>query len=276
MGALWIAVAAFLLAVTPARTYAQWLEARAKHYIVFYRSGSEQDVAFTRKWLDRAEQLMKTKYGASPDRYRISIYVYPAPADDIDVNQSGQIRCCNQSGKGMRTGTIKLLALSAPVWQTANLRSSLGLPKAGEDYHAKVLMSEYIPIGHYAAQDSRAAGGWGYYSAPEWFVQGLQEYDGIFHTTDNNRMSTATRLFAWAKRHPSDFSCCTPNLSIVDDHNGGATFLAFLADEFGEDIHARLLRNPANTFEAALASETKPYSLAELFARFQKWLDRKA
>jgi len=49
--------AAALLAVTPARTHGQWLEARAKHYIVFYRSGSEKDVVFTRKWLDHAEQL---------------------------------------------------------------------------------------------------------------------------------------------------------------------------------------------------------------------------
>ena len=49
--------------------------------------------------------------------------------------------------------------------------------------------------------------------------------------------------------------------------------MAFLAAEFGEDIHARLLRNPAQTFEAALASETKPYSLPELFDRFRKWLD---
>jgi hypothetical protein len=49
-------------------------------------------------------------------------------------------------------------------------------------------MSEYITVGHYVVQDARTkAGGWRYYSAPEWFVLGLQEYDGIFHTTDTNR-----------------------------------------------------------------------------------------
>ena len=50
--------------------------------------------------------------------------------------------------------------------------SSLGLPKDGEDYHAKVLMSEYIPIGHYAVQDSRPAGGWRYYSARNGLFRG--------------------------------------------------------------------------------------------------------
>jgi hypothetical protein len=56
-------------------------------------------------------------------------------------------------------------------------------------------------------------------------------------------------------------------------HNGGATFMRFLAEEFGEGIHARLLRSPAKTFDEALANETKPYSLKQLFAKFQKWLE---
>src|SRR5262249_26833502 len=141
-------------------------------------------------------------------------------------------------------------------------------------YQAGFEKDAEFTIGHYAAQDSRASGGWKYYSAPEWFVQGLQEYDGIFHTTENNRTMTAKRLLEWAKRNPSKFSCCSPKLAIADVYNGGAAFMAFLANEFGEDIHARLLRNPANTFEAALSSETKPYSLVELFDRFRKWLDQ--
>jgi hypothetical protein len=131
---------------------------------------------------------------------------------------------------------------------------------------------EYIPIGYYGAQDARPDGGWRYYSAPEWFVQGLQEYDAIFHTTDTNRALTARRLFEWARKNSNTFACCSPKLEITDVYNGGATFVAFLAAEFGEDIHARLLRNGARTFEAALADETKPYTSPELFEHFQKWL----
>ena len=51
--------------------------------------------------------------------------------------------------------------------------------------------------------------------------------------------------------------------------------MTFLADEFGEDIHARILRSNAATFDEALMEETKPYGTAELFARFQKWLGQK-
>lgn len=107
----------------------------------------------------------------------------------------------------------------------------------------------------------------------KWFVQGLQEYDAIFHTTDSNRDLTVKRLLEWARSNPTKFACCSPNLAIADVYNGGAAFMAFLAAQFGEDIHARLLRNTASTFAAALADETKPYSLPVLFARFRKWLD---
>jgi hypothetical protein len=52
--------------------------------------------------------------------------------------------------------------------------------------------------------------------------------------------------------------------------------MAFLAAQFGEGIHVRLLRNTASTFDAALAEETKPYSPSELFDRFRNWLDSTA
>src|SRR5262249_41089521 len=71
---------------------------------------------------------------------------------------SGQNVCCtSRNGRGV--GTLKLLSRSAVVWKSGNFKSSLGLPKTGDDYHAKVLMSEYIPIGHYAVQDSRPTEG---------------------------------------------------------------------------------------------------------------------
>ena len=268
-----LSLIALIFSAAPFQADAQWLESKAAHYTVFYQAGFEGDVEFTRKWLDATEQLMKSKYASSPDRYFISIYLLPAPTGDIDAIQSGQNQCCTTTSTGARTGTIRFLTRSAPIWKTSNLSSSLGLPKAGDDYHAKVLISEYIPIGHYAVQDSRASGGWQYYSAPEWFVQGLQEYDAIFHSTESNRVTARQRLLQWARTNSSKFSCCSPNLAITDPYNGGATFMAFLAAEFGEDIHARLLRNPASTFEAALASETQKYSLTQLFDRFRNWLD---
>ena len=262
-----IAVLIALLLGAAAQAPDRWLDSQSAHYSVFYQPGYERDVPFTRRWLDASEQLMKTKYSVTPDRYRMSVYLLPAPAGGVDANESGQNECCTN-----RTGTIRLLTLSAPVWKTSNLRSSLGLPKSGEDYHAKVIVSEYIPVGHYTVQDLRPAGGWKYYDAPDWFVQGLQEYDAIFHSTDRNRTETKAALLDWARRNSGGFACCAKGLQMADAYNGGAAFMTFLATQFGEDVHARLLRDPAPTFAAALANQTMPYELPLLFDRFRAWL----
>jgi hypothetical protein len=250
---------------------AQWLEMQKDRYSVFYRSGFERDAALVSTWADRAEQLMRDKYGVTQRHYRLSIYLDDAPTPQVDVN-TARIQCCSGGPDSIKVGRIEMLTPSADAFKNVTAISSLGLPKNDPSYHAKILMSEYIPTGHYEAQDSRPAGGWRYYSAPNWFVQGLQEYDAIFHTTDRNRDTTASRLSAWAASHASAFTCCSPELSIADDYNGGAAFMAFLAWQFGEDVHARMLRDTSATFFEALTAQTKPYSRTELFARLQQWL----
>ena len=203
-------VLATLAAAAPRGVCAQqWAEARATHYSVFYQPGFEQDSKFARTWLDAAEVLMKTKYGVSPDNYRLAVYLDPIP----------------------------------------------------------------IAIGHYAVQDARPNGGWSYIAAPRWFVQGLREFDGIFHTTDDNRRTTVARLMAQAPRISANLTCCSSDLGIDDIYNGGALFLAFLAESFDEDIHARLIRSAAPSFEAALANETRPWTYPELVERFRAWLN---
>lgn len=248
-----------------------WMEAESAHYSILYQSGFENDVKFARTWLNHAEDLLRNKYGVPFSGFYISFYLYPAPTQYANTGLAN-LQCCSNGNDGVKTGTISYLAPSAPAWREAPGPTSLGLPK-DDNYHAKVIMSEYITVGHYVVQESRAkTGGWRYYSAPEWFVQGLQEYDGIFHTTDANRDVAKAALFAWARNHPSAFECCSSGLTITNVYNGGATFMAFLAAQFGEDIHARLLKDSASTFYVALENQTKPTRLNELFDKFRAWL----
>jgi hypothetical protein len=261
---------AIIVAALSVVTASQEPSKASAHYTVITRDGSEVDLGFVRKWLDAAEQVMATKYHVVPDRYHVSVYLLNRPENDIDTTLSGQNRCCATDSQGRKTGTILLLGPSAPVWKERQLLSSLGLPKDGVDYHAKVLMSEYIPIGHYAVQDSRR--GWSYYTAPSWFVQGLQEYDGIYHTTETNRTDTAARLLRWARQNEGRFVCCAKGIEFGDVYNGGAAFVAFLASAYGEGIHERILRSEKRTFDEALADHTSPLSRSELFDRFRRWV----
>jgi len=68
------------------------------------------------------------------------------------------------------------------------------------------------------------------------------------------------------------FACCAPDLKISDDYNGGATFMLFLAAQFGEGIHLRLLQDTSATFAGALTAVTRPYTRSQLFTRLQTWL----
>lgn len=266
-----VVLVVLLLGSFAPRVDAQWLEWKGDRYSVFYQKGFENDVTFARAWADHAEQVVREKYRVTSTHYRAAIYLLPAPAGGIDVS-TARNHCCTAATGVDSTATIQMLAPSAPAMLAGNAMSSLGLPKNSENYQAKILMSEYIPFGHFATQNQRAVGGWKYYSAPNWFVQGLQEYDAILHTTDVNRSATAAALSKWATSHTTFFSCCAPDLQIGDDYNGGAAFVAFLATEFGEDIHRRLLASSAPTFAAALTEQTAPNTRAQLFERFQKWL----
>lgn len=256
-----------------------WLEARSTNYTIFYQSGFERDVEFARVWMDRAEQLMRSKYGVSAGRYALALYLHPAPATGAGVG-TATLNCCTQQSDGRLAGSIQYLTPSAPAWQTTQATTSLGLP-FDENYHAKVLLHEYITLGHLAVQATRqGSGGWVYYnsSTPSWFTQGLQEFDGIFNTTESNRTTTYARLVEWGQGNRAKFVCCSTlsselSIRITDEYNGGALLVAFLAAQFGEDVHARLLRNPAATFNEALLAETKPYDLGQLFARFRDWFN---
>src|SRR4029079_14237088 len=87
---------------------------------------------------------------------------------------------------------IDMLAPSASAFKVSSAISSRGMRKSSDDYQAKILVSEYVPIGLYEAQTARGAG-WEYYSAPNWFVQGLQEFDAIEHSTAGNSAYTVER-----------------------------------------------------------------------------------
>ena len=263
-----ICLAFALAGAVTSRVDAQWLEEKAPHYSVFYQPESQSDLAFIQKWLDNAEALMKSKYGVIPDKYFLTFYLYPTSNDAVDL-QTALDRCCGTAVQGITPESIRHLAPSASYWRGPDAKTSLGLPM-DENYHAILTMTEYMPTGYLAVQDAPGTG-WRYYSAPEWFIQGLPAYDGIFHTTDVNRDVTRTKLLEWAKSNADKFTCCSPDLAIADAANGGAAFMTFLASQFGEGIHARLLRSKAPTFSRALALETK-LTIPKLYESFRAWV----
>jgi hypothetical protein len=247
----------------------QWIEARSTQYSVFYQEANRQDVEKVRAWLDLAEQTMSQKYGVTRTGWQLSVYLHPAPTSRASVSTAAVTT--NNTAK---TAVLDYLAPSAIEWANGGT-SSLGLPK-NDDYHAKVIVHEYVTLGHQTVQQQASRGaGWSYYSAPSWFVQGLQEYDGLLHSTAANRSAAPDAIRRWAGANREGFACCQTlgdqqRIFVDDIYNGGLLFHTFLVSRFGDDIQRRLLLSAESTLYSALARETNS-SVSELFSRFREW-----
>jgi hypothetical protein len=257
-----VIIATFLMA--PAAP-PDWIQTQTPGATIFYEKGYEADRDFAQLWLTRTEDLMKAKYAVTATGYEVGFYLYSAPNEHADVGHA-------QTVTSGRIATIHYLAPSASAWKSTNRTTSLRFPY-DDNFHAKVIISEYIALAHVAAQDARTQrGGWRYYAAPSWVSQGLQEYDAIFHSTEFNRTVVAGRLREIGAINQDWFACCQDGLPEISDvYNAGALFMWYLAERFGEDIHRRLLQSTGSTFALALAEETKSPDIERLFEDFRRW-----
>jgi hypothetical protein len=115
---------------------AQFTESRTANYSVFYQPGYEKDLEFARTWLERAEALLKQKYGVPFTGYHIDVYLYSEPKPGADTS-TANLKCCSGIG-APKTGVISFLAPSAPVWKDFHGLTSLRLPK-DENYQGQSL-----------------------------------------------------------------------------------------------------------------------------------------
>ena len=252
-----------------------WLQKESTQYTIYYVSEYAEDVEFVRAWLDHTERLMLEKYGLQRHGYHISVYLHPAPARRAGVGLAALL-CCSQN-----TGEIHYLTPSAPAWEEAQRngsRTSLGMP-FDDDYHAAVLVHEYITVG-YTRISADKPRGFRYYSAPAWFYQGLEQYDGTFHSTEANRTAGYERLLDHADRNLRGKIYCCRTLDLErqtfgssDVYNGGNLLMKFMADQYGEEFHVDLLKSEQPTFTQALEEELalRGQTVSGTFDDLQQW-----
>ena len=291
-----IAVLVGLVAVAPALAQAdpcrsryfeppserRWIEARSQQYSIFHVDRFREDVPFVRRTLNRTERLMREKYGVLDHGHEVAVYLEPEPTEYAGVGRA-VIHTWGSGNAGQDMACIKYLAPSAPAWEEARqsgATASLGHP-FDLDYHAATLTHEYVTIAQNRVKDTKDRGYRG--REPNWWTQGIQTYDGYFHSTETNRSRFPHDLIAHADEHMRDkvFCCRTlgevQGLSTSDDYNGGALILYFLAETYGEEIHYEILNSVQPTWDAAFASALREHghSIAEAFMVMRLWFDQK-
>ena len=253
--------ALFSIAIGTGQT---WLLEDNGQYTIYYVQEYEQDVEFVRTWLDQAERLMLDKYGIRRHGYDISVYLPPAPTQYTNRGLATLV-CCSQNA-----GEIHYMTPSSPEYGNGPLG---GLRLDADDYHAKTLIHEYITVGHTRVSANKTRG-FKYYSAPSWFHQGLEEYDGMFHSTESNKVTGYKNLIDYADRNLRDTFY---SFGSTSSYFGGLLLMQFLADQYGEEIHADLLKSEQPTFDLALDEELeeRDRTVSEAYDDFERWFEAK-
>ena len=261
-----------------------WLEAPYLNYSICYTAEYAADVAFVKRWIDHAEELMLDKYQADlrnargRTRLYVNVILLPEPNDQANTGKTGFYCCQDASGReSWRSGEfaqIPYLTPSHPDWDARPTWGAMRLPP--DDFHAKNLVHEFTHAGQRVI--------WGsVYTrpVPQWVSEGLPEYEGMFNATEHNRTVGFDSLVRYVHDRIPDRiflakSLGSDQLSLTtsDVYFGGALILKYLADKFGEDIHRRLVRHTHSTFDEAMAAEFEASgtTASEVFEDLQSWL----
>jgi hypothetical protein len=156
------------------------------------------------------------------------------------------------------------LHILAPSRVSTTALTTVGEPK-DERYFQQLLVHELSSIISDRVS-AKKPGGWHLYSAPGWFVQGLEQYLALSLTESK---STMEKYLERSRRDPrqvqTDFG-----IHVMNDYIAGTALVAFLARE-GLGPIKRLLLSPEPTFGKALRAEFK-VDVITFGEQFQLWL----
>lgn len=200
----------------------------------------------------------------------VTVHVAATPSDRCGPGQATTISSWNE---GVCTAEIHVLAPSAhPDPDAPHAPRTLTGEPMDFDYAHRVLVHEYATI-LLESITRRKRGGWSFWSAPAWFVQGSEEFLGLSYSNDRARQKTL-RAYTLMTHHDAlvtndwGFEAQSPYVS-------GSVIVAFLHDRFGRDAFIALLESQEQTFGRAVrrALGTGP---DEFFALWSAWLQDNA
>ena len=247
----------------------------SQEFTVCYDLNFADDLVLFREWVAKGMELGLRKYGFAGPVTRngrpadVLIFLPPAPTARTGRGYVG-FTTGSRSDLGNGAWRAELHYLTPSAWGDPPY-GGLGYPSA-EEYHAHYIVHETMHVVQFGLEDA------GNHDAQKWIWEALAEYDGYFHTTEWNRTEAVYRLFdrSEEKNLPATIHCCrtlrgtSPAMATTDVYYGGAIVMTFLAEHFGEAIHAGLLAAPMA--DLMLARGT---TVDEAFTHFQSWYPEK-
>jgi hypothetical protein len=250
----------------PADKAPDWSITKTPHYHLYFARPHAKDAEGVRERLDGLIASLKKEFAGHPVDKLLrgidcKIYLYPKPnekaSEGLATLQTGVT-------KGAYIATIHLLTPSA---FRPGFRNSIGEP-GGKDYFAKVLTHEYATI--LLERITRAKPkGWRFYDAPDWFVQGYEEYLGLTQSTPHNRKVVLAKYLALQRKDTNRIRIGF-GIGVKDPYIDGAVLLHFMHETFGKEKIQAILTSETATFEAA-AGPALGVSLEKFQQRWEQW-----
>ena len=255
----------------PLNEASPWRVLADEHLTIHYAAGAKPDAVQIQNWIASGrQQVLKELQEETTGLLAYSalnVYLHPRPTDQANVGTAML--------QTQRDGTNLLAELHL---LTPSAYRHSGTTVMGEPYDKaylfKVVVHEYATL-VLDQLTHRKPTGWRFFEAPPWFVQGYEEYLGLFCSSAHSRHVTAARYRESVQQHPERVLLLRgtegARLEVENPYVEGAVLLMFLYEEFGGSRMRTLLISPIRPFSQALERELGMTPEA-MFKAWQVWL----
>ena len=169
------------------------------------------------------------------------VVLYPSPNDRVDTGRS------LSETRGER---VQLSFLSPSRYRT-NARNSAGEPFTDAAWLHQITHELVSTFSQRATMQKPS--GWVYFQAPNWFMQGYEEYLG--HKLSPGGAERTEHLRAVLAEHAYRLIWTGEQLELVNPYLQGLFLVKLLHDRYGSGFALQLFANPASDFWGAMNSE---------------------
>ncbi|MCC0566765.1 hypothetical protein [Brevibacillus borstelensis] len=238
----------------------------SEFYTIRYPKGYYTDASKMKEHLDKSFKYVFQEFGSYPNIKQLikepkplEVVLYDRPNENADIGL--------WSLEGMNDGSYRLHLLA----QSAHYRNCC--TNTGKNFDDQYFLTTTIhevmsiPLKRVIRQKSS---GWNdIYRAPDWFVQGVQEYYGTHYGKDDS----IAVMIRNVKNDRSRIVISPSGVRVKGIYDDGAVLVTFLFDTYGKEKMHKLFMSKESTFERAFAAEIGSYS--ELARAFDNWIARK-
>ncbi|MCZ6671488.1 MAG: hypothetical protein O7C75_00975 [Verrucomicrobia bacterium] len=234
-------------------------------YIIKFRPGFEQDAEYIEKSINNALACFEKAFKEWTPTEKIrnaNLEVILHPEANF-LAGPGRTEIHTETKDGVYHARLHLFP---PSLITPGHRTSMNEPM-GKDYYDRLMIHELFSIIADKVTRNKESG-WHIYEAPDWFVQGLEQYVAL---SISDSEETLRKYIIRTKKNET-ISQTDSGLAVSNPYTCGTALLAYLCRNGNNTIKQLLMSNDPS-FEEAIQRHTGMNTKVFL-TKFNEWIDK--